>query len=168
MESLLQKLSGHLVVCFFAPLWWEKGENKFVRGSSLPFDFLSPGRRELVVLRRDRFMDVFLHLDHPRWQVRGTHQVWADLYLSPPFRSCDLSASIDPSLGLQTGRPAAGWVGMHSDADASAVRFIWTSGRMERKSIKMAAVFFFYVFQHILRPVLTSLKAPSQGAPTSW
>lgn len=63
----------------------------------------------MVVLRLDRFMDGFLHLDHPRRQVRGAHQVGADLYLSPAFRSCDLCGFIDPSVRLQTGR--ARWWG---------------------------------------------------------
>lgn len=80
---------------------------------------------EMVVLRQDRFMDGFLHLDSCRRRVRGAHQVGADLYLSSAFRSCDLGAFIDPSVRLQTAR--WGWVGLNDGG-----RRLCTEGFLKR------------------------------------
>lgn len=100
---------------------------------------------EMVVLRQDRFIDGFLHLDHPCRQVRDAHQVGADLYLSPAFRSCDLSRFIDPPVRLQTGRPAGG-----AGGDAQWCRRLCSEGSLNlwqnlKKTYQNCSKYFSYI-----------------------
>lgn len=99
----------------------------------------------MVVLRQDRFIGGFLHLDHPCRQVRDAHQVGADLYLSPAFRSCDLSSFIDPPVCLQTGRPAGG-----ASGDAQWCRRLCSEGSLNlwqnlKKTYQNCSKYFSYI-----------------------
>lgn len=105
MGQLLYNLSGRLLAHSrrFVALRraGRKGENKPFLRSSPPFDFsLSPP----CILPRTPAPGCSPRAEmrlingrvppsrYPLWQIRGTRQVWADLYLSQPFCSCDLSA----------------------------------------------------------------------------
>lgn len=125
IETLLQKLSGHLVACHFGG---EKGENKSVHRSSLPFDFLSPGPRWSCWDEIDLWTAFFSITPAGKYEVHTKFEliyIWA--------HPSALVISAPPLIHLlvckQEG-PRVGWVGMHSGADACAVRFLWAGGRI--------------------------------------